>query len=147
MRTFLAIIVCFFTLSLSGARASDLVPLDKYIIENSASDKGSAVYIFLRCAAQLTFVSMLMEGRAPDKANLLIIRSEELLATASELKAELSNIPLDKAMSLNLTAIQKLMELHTESGNSNYLKTGSYFKDADWANIKICSELVGASAE
>ena len=147
MRTFLAIMLFFMAPSLSGARASDLVPLDKYIIENNTSDKGSAVYLFLRCAAQLTYVSMLMEGRAPDKAKMLISRSEELLATASELKVELSNIPLDKAMSLNLTAIQKLMEHHTETGNSNYLKTGSYFSDADWTNINICSKLVGASTE
>jgi len=133
--------------SLSSARASDLVPLDEYIIENNTSDKGSAVYLFLRCAAQLTYVSMLMEGRAPEKAKMLIGRSEELLATASELKVELSNVPLDRAMALNLTAIQKLMKHHTESGNNNYLKTGSYFSDADWTNINVCSKLVGASVE
>ena len=147
MRAFLALIMLFTASSLSSARATDLVPLDKYIIENNTSDKGSALYLFLRCAAQLTYVSMLMEGRAPDKAKMLISRSEELLATASQLKVELSNVPLDKAMSLNLTAIQKLMKHHTDSGNSNYLKTGSYFSDADWTNINICLKLVGASAE
>ena len=147
MRLIIALIFLLTALSAHNLRASELIPLDKFISENGTEDKANAVYVFLRCASQLTYVSMLMEGRDPNKANMLLARSEQLLAVASEFKAELSNVSIEHAMSLNLTAVQKLMKYHTDSGNNNYLKTGSYFSEADWSNIQICSRLVGASAE
>lgn len=147
MRLFIVvtfILTFFFPCNL---RATDLIPLDKFISENGTDDKANSLYVFLRCASQLTYVSMLMEGRNANKANMLLERSEKLLAVAGEFKAELTNVPLQKAMSLNFTAVQKLMKHQTDTGNENYLKTGSYFSKTDWSNIKICFKLVGASAE
>ena len=135
-------IYIFLVYSLIGSKAiaGSMIPLDKYIKNNSKyfNDPITKAYILKRCAAVYLYAGGITQAKKDISNSFLAAYQRVALFTGKMLMREMGWSEKVASKSL-LTDVKNMGDNYTKDGNDSFAKTGKYMQgNYIGQDLKIC---------
>ena len=136
------IIITLLVLLTSSLNAQTMIPLSKYLDENSF-EKNEMFYVFTRCSA-VGYKLMDLNKDRPElnETGKTIYQTYFYFGTEIR-KTIMPDDDDDQQMEITGMTVGSMVDAYTEVSNDHYIKTGLYFSDWMLEDLKVCSDLLG----